>query len=92
MGEYTERDLDNVKGGLDPRFVSTSIPEAGMQVDELSEEQLMNVFGGIPYEYAADLAQENDEAFRQAAVDKAIAEMEKGGDEVPIVSNGGMRR
>lgn len=92
MGEYTERDLDNVRGGMDPRFVSTNIPEAGMQVDELTEEQLMSIFGGIPYEYAAELAQENESAFREAAVDRAIADMEKGGDEVPTVSNGGMRR
>lgn len=92
MGEYTERDLDNVRGGMDPRFVSTNIPEAGMQVDELTEEQLMNIFGGIPYEYAAELAQENEAAFREAAVEKAIADMEKGGDEAPTVSNGGMRR
>ena len=92
MGEYTERDLDNVRGGMDPRFVSTNIPEAGMQVDELTEEQLMNIFGGIPYEYAAELAQEIEAAFRVAAVDRAIAEMEKGGDEAPTVSNGGMRR
>ena len=92
MGEYTERDLDKVRGGMDPRFVSTNIPEEGMQVDELTEEQLMNIFGGIPYEYAAELAQENESAFREAAVDRAIAEMEKGGDEAPTVSNGGMRR
>jgi hypothetical protein len=92
MGEYTERDLDNVRGGMDPRFVSTNIPEAGMQVDELTEEQLMNIFGGIPYEYAAELAQENEAAFREAAVERAIADMEKGGDETATISNGSMRR
>lgn len=92
MAEYTEKDLENVKAGMDPRFVSTNIPEAGMQVDELSEEQLMSVYGGIPYEYAAEMAQENEAAFREAAVDRTIAEMEKGGDEAPTVSNGGMRR
>ena len=92
MAEYTEKDLENVKAGMDPRFVSTNIPEAGMQVDELSEEQLMSVYGGIPYEYAAEMTQENEAVFREAAVDRTIAEMEKGGDEVPTVSNGGMRR
>ena len=91
MGEYTEKDLDQVRGGVDPRFVSQSIPEANAQVDELTEEQLMGVFGGIPYEYAADLAKENEEAYRTAAIDRAIAEMEKG-DDSATVSNGAMRR
>lgn len=51
-----------------PRFVSTNIPEAGMQVDELSEEQLMSVYGSIPYEYVTEMAQENEAAFRKVAV------------------------
>jgi fused signal recognition particle receptor len=83
MGEYTERDLDNVRGGMDPRFVSTNIPEEGMQVDELTEEQLMNIFGGIPYEYAAELAQENEAAFRAAAVEQLVIWGERVG--VPVV-------
>ena len=92
MVEYTERDLDNVKAGMDPRFVSTNIPEAGMQVDELSEEQLMSVYGGIPFEYAAELAKEEDEAFRRAAVDKLLEEEINSGDDAQTISSGGIRR
>ena len=92
MGEYTEKDLDQVRGGVDPRFVSQSIPEANAQVDELTEEQLMGVFGGIPYEYAADLAKENEEAYRAAAIERALEAEINSGDESATVSNGAMRR
>lgn len=90
MAEYNEEELRQVKGGMDPRFVIEDVPYPSQQVDELTEEQLMNIFGGIPHEYAEELAKENSEAFRAAAIDRILDEEINSGDTEK--TSGGLRR
>ena len=80
--ELTVEELDNVKAGMNLDI--STYPT--MQADELTEEQLLSIYGGIPQGALDDKVMENSGAYRDKAlmdfIDERIkAEELSGGDE-----------
>lgn len=75
MGEYNEKDLDKVSGAIDPRFVEETIPEPN-DPTALTEEELAHVFPGMPYRFAGSFVAGNEQAYREAAIDRLLEDEE----------------
>jgi hypothetical protein len=80
--ELSEAELSNVTAGMNLDI--STYPT--MQADELTEEQLLSIYGGIPQAALDDKVMENEAAYREKAlmdfIDEQIkAEELSGGDE-----------
>lgn len=80
--ELSEAELRNVTAGMNLDI--STYPT--MQADELTEEQLLGIYGGIPQAALDDKVMENEAAYREKAlrdfVDQQIkAEELSGGDD-----------
>jgi len=80
--ELSEAELSNVTAGMNLDI--STYPT--MQADELTEEQLLSIYGGIPQAALDDKVMENEAVYREKAlmdfIDERIkAEELSGGDE-----------